>query len=286
MPHHKVLPTLLLACASIIFVGCDAAQSDRVTALIRVNRSASDGPDYSVYKETQAAILRSDFVATAALRNADVAALNLIKGKSDPVSWLTNTLEVRPQGESELISLSLPAGRRPEETAQLLNAVLDAYLSEIVGKERLERVETLSKMRERFRELEARLQDKADELSMLRQASGTSEHQIQMARRQLRWLNKKISEFELQRIKIEHQPKAEEAEKQTVTAQLESLNDKRAYQLEVLERGSEASGKITAVESEVSTLQEMVNTLQMDMMAVEAGLHADNRIDILHRARK
>ena len=120
--------------------------------------------DYMTYKETQATLLKSSFVIHAALRpdpdpEKDISQLPMVRSdkwlgvwpikRERPVAWLEDAITVNLAGESELLRVRL-RGKDRKETRQVLDAVVAAYKSEIVNKERLDKVRMLSSLKKRF----------------------------------------------------------------------------------------------------------------------------------------
>ena len=121
--------------------------------------------DYVTYQKTQESLVTSTFVISAALGDpADpnkpngptVAQLSILRDERDPVEWIRERLDTQFRGELMEISLS---GNQPQEIAAVVNGVVDAYLNDVVNKERnnrLERLETLKKIHDqRQKNLEA-----------------------------------------------------------------------------------------------------------------------------------
>src|SRR5262245_7123806 len=91
--------------------------------------------DFASYLKTQAGVLRSHFVLTAALRDPEVAALPMLKEQVDPVRFLEEELQIEFSDGSELIKPKL-AGDDPRAIALIVNAIHDAFFSEVVEAER------------------------------------------------------------------------------------------------------------------------------------------------------
>ena len=91
-----------------------------------------------------ASLLKSQYVLNAALRQPD---LHRLEGLS--TAALRRAISVELSGDSELIPVTMPVGRwQPDDAERVLNAVVQAFESEVVNKERLETVETLTKLRQ------------------------------------------------------------------------------------------------------------------------------------------
>jgi capsular exopolysaccharide synthesis family protein len=91
--------------------------------------------DFASYMKTQAGVLRSHFVLTAALRDPEVAALPMLKAQDDPVRYLEEELQIETADGSELIKPKL-SGDDARAIALIVNAIHDAFFSEVVEAER------------------------------------------------------------------------------------------------------------------------------------------------------
>lgn len=81
------------------------------------------------YVHTQIELLRSPLILGRALSHPDIANLPELKDQRDPADWLArNGLEITPKGDSELLEVAY-AGSDPQASAQLVNAVVNAYFS-------------------------------------------------------------------------------------------------------------------------------------------------------------
>jgi capsular exopolysaccharide synthesis family protein len=165
--------------------------------------------DFTNYQKTQAALIKSRLVLTAALRNQKVAELSVIREKPDPLEWLDRDLKVDFPASPELLRISID-GEKAEELVILVNEVRDVYLREIVNSEREARkkkLEQLKSVLERY-ESELRvdrkmLRDLVENFGSLDQQSQAltqvfSLEQLQMARKDLMQCSS-----ELKRVQIE-----------------------------------------------------------------------------------
>jgi len=126
----------------LVVMGTGLLEGPAVTALIEVamhddvlvfSENTHNLPqEYQVFKATQAQLLKSPFVLMAALRKPEIAALEMVKRESaDPVAWLQDNLKVSFPGDSAIMEVSL-TDRNTAEAAKLVNAVVEAYMSEVV----------------------------------------------------------------------------------------------------------------------------------------------------------
>lgn len=86
-------------------------------------------------KQATAILFKSRFVLDAAVRNPDVSELECIRHAEDPLAWIKERVEVGFLGDSEVLQVAM-TGDNPEELATLVNAVVDAYMQEVVAVDR------------------------------------------------------------------------------------------------------------------------------------------------------
>lgn len=156
----------------VLATGCDGfpGSRTRAQAILKFNRAAIKGnaSDFMIYRETQASLIRSNFVISAALRDQNVAK---IKGISLPA--VQNALNVQV-GETEILSISLDQGTwSQQESKTILEAVLDGFMSEVVNQERLEKVDRLAKLRRRYQTAYQMVKKKSDEVTKLANETGS-----------------------------------------------------------------------------------------------------------------
>jgi succinoglycan biosynthesis transport protein ExoP len=129
------------------------------------------GGDYLQYQNTQKSLVKSRLVLSAALRDPKVGRYQMVREQIDPIAWLQEKLKVEFIGGSEVMEISL-AGGKPEEVAGLVNAVVRAYIDEVVNwdlKRRTERFDRLRKIKDQYADL---LKKKRDTVRKLSEAAG------------------------------------------------------------------------------------------------------------------
>jgi polysaccharide biosynthesis transport protein len=155
-PGLKPLEYLRYRWATVLFLGGALAASLAFTAyslipakyttysIIRVapqdpriyyNEDPHGRGDFASYLKTQAGVLRSHFVLTAALRDPEVAALPMLRAQDDPIRYLEEEMLIDFSDGSELIKPKL-SGDDPRAITMIVNAVHDAFFSEVVEAER------------------------------------------------------------------------------------------------------------------------------------------------------
>lgn len=129
---------------------------------------------YDIYRSTQQQYLTSRFVLLAALRQPQVAELPSVREHPDPVTWIQQGMRVRFPGNSELMEVSFTASRA-HEAATIVNAVVDAYLQEVVSVELAERRQRLDDLDQLYSEKEAELRKRRNDLMQLAEQLQTSD---------------------------------------------------------------------------------------------------------------
>ena len=111
------------------------------------------------YQRVQATLFKSRFVFNAALKK--VANLSIVKDKPDILDWLEQNVKVDTSVGTEILRVSI-SGDQPQELVQLLGAIVDAYMKEVVDKERYTRLERLKQIKDLNKKYEKELNDKRE----------------------------------------------------------------------------------------------------------------------------
>ena len=99
--------------------------------------------DFVTYLKTTSALIKSEFVLIAALR--DIKDLPTIKAQQDPVKYLEDELMVTWQDGSEVIRITFKS-REPADAKRIVDAVQNAFMKEVVQKEITEKQAFLKKV--------------------------------------------------------------------------------------------------------------------------------------------
>jgi succinoglycan biosynthesis transport protein ExoP len=98
------------------------------------------------YQATQIALLKSRLVLNAALRDPKVAALPIVRNSPDPVQWLEREIRVEPTNSLEIVRITL-SGDNGQEVKTIVDAVVAAYLNEVVDKQKKRRRDRLDELK-------------------------------------------------------------------------------------------------------------------------------------------
>jgi capsular exopolysaccharide synthesis family protein len=135
------------------------------------------------YQKTQAALVKSQQVLNTALaqpipdrERAKISDLGIVREQSDPVEWLTGDLQVDYTVGPELMRVAL-RGDNADEQKLVVNAVVHAYLDEIVNKETVKRTHRLAQLKQYYSDYDDTLSKKRSLLKKLGEDAGSGETQ-------------------------------------------------------------------------------------------------------------
>ena len=117
--------------------------------------------DFVTYLKTTSALIKSEFVLTAALR--DIKDLPTIKEQQDPIKFLDEELMVTWQDGSEVIKISFKS-HEPADAKKIVDAVQNAFMKEVVQKDVQEKQAFLKKVEDAQLEMR-RIIDRRSEAS-------------------------------------------------------------------------------------------------------------------------
>jgi hypothetical protein len=186
-----------------------ASSPPRILFQVDAGNSADTEPQYQRYLKTQMGLMRSRFVMNTALQHDDISRLPLLKSQADPIDWLEKNLEVSNIADTELVEVSLPprTGFSSKDQATVINAVVRAYIDEVVSKDRkqmLRRQETLKKLSREYSEMMNSRRDTIRKLASTAAHSQTISDQEEYAVSRLHLdLRTRAIDITLERVKAE-----------------------------------------------------------------------------------
>jgi succinoglycan biosynthesis transport protein ExoP len=142
---------------------------------VRANQGTFTGGgagDYEQYRKTQLQLIKSPFVLTAALRRPGISNLSMLAEEKDPVGWLTKNLQVTAPSEAEVVQVRL-RGTDPREVTQIVNAVTQAYLTDVVSKEKTERLARRDMLDKKYKENMAEVRTRLETFNNLARSLGS-----------------------------------------------------------------------------------------------------------------
>lgn len=285
--RHLAMILVGLCSMCSMCIGCLDGSSKRAEAVLRVYRERFDGPtdEFLIYQKTQASLIKSEFVINRALDVNVLADLD--------VKQLSKELRVHVT-ETELISVILPVGRRTmKRTEQILNAVVDSYVKEIVFKERMEKTEELTKLRRRYQELYDEIIKKTDEITTLSRRTGALDSKAVQTHREIGKL--KLSNLHAQLVRVKLQQIDEAARKTRAGANRSSLQSTILKKITFLEKQIEdqtaelaedrsMSGDLKLRQFVLDDMRKNIGSLQEKMQKLDVEMDGPQRVAIVQRA--
>jgi len=140
---------------------------------------------FEVFKDTQIQLIKSDVVLTPALRDPAARELEPIRKRGAAAAeWLADEIEVGFPQEAEIMEVRFTS-RDPAEAATLVNAVVEAYLEDVVNRGTQERRERLDKVEQAIAQKDTELREAWNEISRLSRDFGVSEDEAMRLKQQL-----------------------------------------------------------------------------------------------------
>jgi hypothetical protein len=183
-----------------LFAGGEIAVAEdafKVQAVLKVNRQPAwllrnnSEVEFQAFVKDQSELIKLPYVLAATVADRDVAGLELVKGQADPEKWLKESLAVENPDGTSLLVLTLSSPGDSKQLRSALDALVDAYMVEVVAVERISEVEMLRNLRVHQEEL----QDKFKDLIKRRMAIGEDTKTTQAA--EMKLLDLKIDTYEV-----------------------------------------------------------------------------------------
>jgi capsular exopolysaccharide synthesis family protein len=138
--------------------------------------TAESRTDYGTFQRTQVTMIKSRHVLNTAFRRDEIKNLPIVRNQVDPVEWLEREVKVNFPGGSEILEIAMN-GDSPQILAAVVNAVTNAYLTEVVDVEHNDRLRRHDMLKKIWGDYQSSLQKKRDELRKLAEAVGSDNKQ-------------------------------------------------------------------------------------------------------------
>jgi len=203
---------------------------------ILLRAAEKDEPaEFESYRATQVQLMKSTYVLIAALRDPKVQKQPSIKreeARHRAVAWLGKEIRVKcPDERTGVLTVSL-ASSDPNEAAVLVNAVVGAYMNEVVDVGRQTRRERLSELQQIGAEKEIEVRNKREQLKRELESLGVGDDQTMAARTQLAM--NMYAEFQREFQKMRSENRMLIGKLKEVQVELKSLPDSEIPEVEVV----------------------------------------------------
>lgn len=166
--------------------------------------SARPQEKFETYINSVKQLITSRSVLTEALRSEEVQACSIVQEQRDQEAWLAKQLSVAIPRDSQILLVRMTSPN-PEESAIIVNAVVDTYLENVQAKERGE----LNEKRDTLANIHANLldeeQDKRNNLKNLAEQLGTVDREELSLAKQIDMEQARHIQRELINAKVQHQ---------------------------------------------------------------------------------
>jgi hypothetical protein len=124
-----------------------------------------DEREFEVIKKTQIALLNSEFVLTAAVRDPDISSLSIFASVEDPVKWIQEHLDVSYPEDGEILEIKLAGPQdRADDLVHLVDAVVRAYQKEVIDRDRQRELSQRDLVARNLKNVKEEIARKSDEL--------------------------------------------------------------------------------------------------------------------------
>jgi polysaccharide biosynthesis transport protein len=211
--------------------------------------------DFNTYLKTQADLLRSQFVLTAALRDPEVAGLAMLREQVDPIQFLIDELKIETKEGSEIIKMSL-SGEDPRGVARIVNSIQQAFFDEVI-------VGELKRKKERLRVLEDQIQRNQAEVKQKRKNLEQAEEGDKPATEIQQALNAQFAAGQVARLKegvfgLEAEIKALTARRDAAQQRIENLSGELPADAALLE-AAENDPRVRELTGQLDKLQTRID---------------------------
>ena len=259
-----------------------------------------DPAEFECFRTTQMQLLKSRLVLTAALRNPKLRGLPGVlreDARHRALAWLHKEIRVEcPDERTGIITVSV-SNSNPEEAAALVNAVVDAYMNEVVNYDRQMRRDRLSDLQQICAEKENEVRTKREQLKQVVESVGAATSPAEAAIRQQLATDKcLLLQKELLALRSEYQRALGDLKVQKAaggdTKRLEAQNDSlrellaarekeydRAYGAAVAEGAASIAATMAA--EEVRLHEQVLRTVTVEREMLRIELHARPRVRVI-----
>ena len=144
-----------------------------------------DAAEFESFCDLQQSFIKSRFVITAALRDPRLKNRPCVlseDAKHNTIAWLTGEIHVNfPAKNAGIMRVSASEPDR-EDAAAIVNAVVDAYMTEVVNFDREQRRMRLTELQQIAVERESEVREKREQLKRELESSGFGDEETMKAR--------------------------------------------------------------------------------------------------------
>lgn len=277
-----------------------ATAEPEAVAWLRVRKLDSESEaQYERYRRTQQHLIKRPAVLVSALRLPGISNLESLREEKDQVAWLTRHIQVVAPAESDVMQIRM-RGENPREAQQIVNAVAQAYISDVVNKERTERLARREALERQYKTARAEVRRRLHEFNELARSLGTQDSpevgmQKTLLLDRLRSLQEQITRLEIDRLAVEadlvvamkigEKPDSKVAARREVLGeQIATLREQGARIAKELEALGNANADLDVRRNDIQQLQEVNKQMAIALNACEVDMVMPPRVELIEEA--
>ena len=240
--------------------------------------------DFEVFQQTQLALLKSSFVLNAALTEPKISQLDaVIKEEPEPLLWLQEELQVSFPGEGEILEVRYDGEEDPEEMKKIVDAVIDAYMRDVLYKERTQVSENRLQLAKLHQEVKRELREKLDDYEDLTNQLGgenatSTDVDINMLLTDLRLIQHEIAMAKVGMVDLEDTNRS-------IIERLTKLETNQEKLMERLKQHGARSPLLQMMKQEIEQQREIESSIAIRLQSWEIEANAaQDRIQLMSRA--
>lgn len=158
------------------------SEEDQI-AFRTADRGRTNSSTFKLYRATQTGLIRSPLVLAKAVARDDIASLPIVADGEGTLTWLQKCLETKFVGDSEVLRVEVTA---PDERSavKLTDAIVEAYMSEVVLAEKNERIQRLDTLERTHAKTVNEVRGRQNEMKILAETLGTDDPESLSIRKQ------------------------------------------------------------------------------------------------------
>jgi hypothetical protein len=284
-----------LVLAGIFISRAMDSKGDTATALFQVSNESDSifgdtrltNQEFEILKKTQLALLKSNYVLTAAIRPPGIGSLSILAGKEDPVEWLQDNLKVEFPENGEVLSISLTGEDLSEDVVRLVDAVAKAYKDEVINDVRQRRLATRDLVARNLQELNKDIKRKLEEyLDIAKETgkfiSGDGQLLQQIAAKQLDRIEDEIIRLESS---LATDTSSDGGSKRdAIERRVKQLTERKVNVISEITLAVERSSDLEIREEELKQLQEIAHDLSLKLQSLDIAMSSPDNIRQLQPA--
>ena len=262
--------------------------SPQPNAITRQNQPIENDHAWQLFSKTQLAWFKSHFVLQKALRDPQIAKLRLVQSASDPIRLLHDRIDTGFYNGSAVLYVRMEC--KPNEcddAAKLVDAVVDAYMTEVVYSERQKQLMTRDLLARSLKKLNEELSRKMQDYYDIARESGAGESGSGQVMREIEMKRLDRIEAELLRLENDHlelETSGRSGNTKFYAQRIAELSNRRdELEKKILDR-VENSVDLTTRQRELDQLQRFADDMSTKLELMDIEANAPPQIQVIQKA--